>query len=176
LPEHDPSRCFKVSLEVEVRAAEADDLPALEWLGLYSPHRQIMHDAFEAQSRGDALLLLGMCSGYPIAQVWIDFARERQQGIAIIWAVRTFFPLQGRGIGRRMMAFAEEEIAARGIRKAELHVELDNDGALRFYRRHGWHVAGNTTEQFTAMGPKGEPELQTLAVRTMQKALSASLN
>jgi len=161
---------FTVSIEVEIRPAVEADLPALEWLGLYSPHRPIMREALEAQRRGEALLLLGVSGNYPIAQVWIDFARKRQEGVALLWAIRTFFPLQGRGIGRRMMTAAERSICARGISRAELEVEIDNEGALAFYKRLGWRRAHEEISEFTTSDADGRPE--TRPVWVMEKTLT----
>ncbi len=126
------------ALTAEVRLAQEDDLPALEWLGLYTPHRDIIHAAFEAQQRGDALLFLAVSAGYPIAQVWVDLAESREQQVAVLWAIRTFYPLQGLGLGQQLMAVVEAELARRGLRSAELDVEPDHAAAMRFYHRRGY--------------------------------------
>jgi ribosomal protein S18 acetylase RimI-like enzyme len=133
---------IKVTAEAEIRPCGEDDLAALEWMGLFTPHRHIIREAFEAQQRGDALLLLAMARGFPIAQVWIDFARKRKQGIAVLWAIRTFYPLQRAGIGRRMVEAAERVLHEHGIRQAELEVDRDNSPALNFYRKLGWRRKG----------------------------------
>lgn len=162
---------FSVSIDVAIRPAVEADLPALEWLGLYTAHQPIMREALAAQARGDALLLLGVSGNYPIAQVWIDFARKREEAIALLWAVRTFFPLQGRGIGRRMMNAAEEAVCARGLTRAELDVEVGNEGALRFYRSCGWRRTGQGVADFTSYGADG-PVIETRPVWTMEKTLT----
>jgi ribosomal protein S18 acetylase RimI-like enzyme len=165
------ARRFTVSVEVNLRAAVEDDLPALEWMGLYTAHRSIIRDAYEAQRRGDALLLVAVSGGFPVAQVWVDYARKRREAIAVLWAVRTFFPLQGRGIGRRMMAAAEHEIVARGITRAQLEVERSNKGALRFYKGCGWRMSGETLEHFMIKdGDEGVHDLE-LDVWLMEKDL-----
>lgn len=121
-----------------VRPCREKDLPALEWMGLFSAHRMSLRRAFEAQERGEALLLLAMRADFPIAQVFIDFAKKHRDRIAQLWAIRTFYPLQGAGIGGRLLTLAEDAIRRRGITRAELGVEVENEGALRFYERHGW--------------------------------------
>jgi ribosomal protein S18 acetylase RimI-like enzyme len=164
---------FVVSVEVALRAAVESDLEALEWMGLYEGHRDIIRTAFEAQQRGDALLLVAISGGFPVAQVWIDFARKRAQRKAVLWAVRTFFPLQGRGIGRRMLIAAEREIAMRGIHRAELEVEHSNEGALRFYKSCGWKMVGENIERLTIRdGDAGVQNLQ-LDVWVMEKEVAA---
>lgn len=76
---------FEVTLEIAVRSCVEEDLPALEWMGLFSAHRDIIPQAFEAQQCGDALMLLAVTAGFPVGQVGIDFARRRSEGAAFIW-------------------------------------------------------------------------------------------
>lgn len=132
---------FTVLLRIEMRACRADDLPALEWMGLYSPHRRILAEAFAAQQEGRAVFLLGIASGYPVAQVIVDWPAQAD-GPATFWAVRTFFPLHGLGIGRRLMAKAENLAAARGIARGELLVDPADAGARAFYEKLGWAATG----------------------------------
>ncbi|WP_207477096.1 GNAT family N-acetyltransferase [Arenibaculum pallidiluteum] len=143
----EPER-FSFVLEAVIRPAAADDLPALEWMGLHSPQRSVIRDAFAAQLRGDGLMLLAVSAGFPVAQVWLDLVRRRSEGIAVLWAVRTFPPLQGAGIGRRLMEAAESELRRRGIMRAELVVERANGGARRFYERLGWRAVRPIEERY----------------------------
>lgn len=58
-----------------------------------------------------------------------------------------------RGIGRELVRHAEEALAARGILKSHIYIQLHNDGAEAFWRTCGWflrddikmfsHVHGN---------------------------------
>lgn len=144
-----------LSVEMVIRACAEADLPALEWMGLYAPHRAVIREAFEAQRRGDGMMLLAVTAGFPVGQVWIDLARKRGEGTAVLWAVRTFHPLQGTGIGRHLMAAAERVLRERGIRRAELGVERTNEAARRFYERLGWREAGTFRETFRFTDPEG---------------------
>ncbi|WP_230530901.1 GNAT family N-acetyltransferase [Microvirga roseola] len=169
----DPGACrrFKATIEVLVRPCLERDLPALEWMGLYTRQRDIIREAFNAQERGDALLLLGVSAGFPVGQVWIDFARKRAEGIAYLWAVRTFYPLQGSGIGRHMMDAAEAALRERGIVRAELGVERDNDSALRFYEKLGWRVVGPLQERFSYRSDGSEAAIEHLDQWLMAKPI-----
>ena len=46
----------------------------------------------------------------------------------------------GRGFGRRTLAFLEEQLAAFGYERAELHVLASNDRARDLYERSGWDL------------------------------------
>ena len=55
--------------------------------------------------------------------------------------VATDFDVQSRGFGRRVLAFAEDELRRRG---AEIIWANARDRALGFYRREGWIVVEGT--------------------------------
>ncbi|WP_448203267.1 N-acetyltransferase family protein [Azospirillum sp. sgz302134] len=160
-----------LAVPMTIRLCTEADLPALEWMGLYSPHRAVIRAAFDAQQRGDGLMLLGVTAGFPVGQVWIDLARKRGEGTAVLWAVRTFYPLQGAGIGRHLLAAAERLLRERGIARAELGVERANDAARRFYERNGWRVTGPLNEAFRFTTSQGQVMEETLEQWLMVKDL-----
>lgn len=132
-----------IQVEVDFRLAQEDDLPALEWMGLFTPHREIIARTFEAQEQGEAAMLLGIGGGFPLGQAWIDFLPRYPR----IWAVRVFPPLQGAGLGSRLMAEAESLAASRGADAVEVGVEHDNPGARRLYERLGYRAADEELEK-----------------------------
>jgi GNAT superfamily N-acetyltransferase len=157
-----------VTLDIAIRAATAEDLPGLEWMGLFSSHRAMIGSAFAAQQRGDGLMLLAVVGGFPVGQVWIDFA-WRSGGPAILWAVRTFHPLRGSGIGRLLMMAAEEDLSRRGIARAELMVDVENLSARRFYSRLGWRLKDRRQEDVPFITLEGTVEVVHLDVWAMSK-------
>lgn len=47
---------------------------------------------------------------------------------------------RGSGLGTQLMQAAEERVSARGARVMALEVAVNNLGAIRFYKRHGYTV------------------------------------
>ncbi|NIA13591.1 MAG: GNAT family N-acetyltransferase [Nitrospiraceae bacterium] len=45
---------------------------------------------------------------------------------------------RGHGIGARLLDYADAEARARGLSVVGLHVITENEGAIRFYERHGY--------------------------------------
>lgn len=162
---------FSVTVQAVIRPAQPADLPALEWMGLYTPHREIIAEAFAAQRRGDGLMLLALTAGFPVGQVWIDLARKRRQGVAVLWGVRSFHPLHGSGIGRHLLAATERELRRRGVRRAELGVERANTRARRFYEGLGWRVVGPLDEMLRYVNERGLRVEQPLDQWLMAKEL-----
>ena len=141
-----------IEISVRFRLCHEDDLPALEWMGLHTREREIIAAAFAAQQRGKGLMLLADAGGFPVGQVWMDFAGRGSAARPYLWAVRVFPPLQGAGLGRRLMAEAEARAAARGATSVDLGVERDNPAAHRFYRRLGYRPAGSRREPLHHVG------------------------
>ncbi len=136
---------YTFPIDVEFRTCEAGDLEALEWMGLHSRDRDIIHAVFAAQEAGDAHFIVGVSGGFPVAQAWIDLSDRGTQRRPYVWAIRVFPPLQGAGIGRALIAAVEE--AATGADELELAVEPSNPGALRFYQRLGYVRCGVQQER-----------------------------
>lgn len=145
-----------IGIPVTLRLAVEDDLPVLEWYGQFTHHREVIANAFRMQRDGTGAMLLADVNGFPAGQVWIDFARKRHAGAATLWAVRVFDPFQGLSLGTRLMRAAERLIVERGMPDAELGVDRDNAGVLRFYEKLGYTRAGEEAGSFRYRTPDGQ--------------------
>jgi len=150
-----PLQQFTVSVPVTIRLCRKDDLPALEWFGMFTDHRAMILAAYDSQERGEALMLVAETQGFPVGQVWIDLTLERIDATGVLWAVRVFPTLQNRGIGTQLMVAAEDVLRCRGCTAVELGVEKDNLQAKRFYERQGYRVVGDTQEEYSYTTPDG---------------------
>jgi GNAT superfamily N-acetyltransferase len=163
---------FTVPLQAEIRPCTKDDLPNLEWYGLFSLHRRLIEQAYERQTRGEVLMLLAVANGFPIGQAWIDFAaRPEEPDVAVIWAVRVYPFLQGGGIGARLLAAAERAIVGRGCTTAEIGVEKDNPRARRLYERVGYVPHRELLESFTYADWQGKPVVEQVDQWMLRKAV-----
>ncbi|HET7230934.1 MAG TPA: GNAT family N-acetyltransferase [Longimicrobium sp.] len=152
---------FTVPLEVEIRPCTADDLPNLEWHGMFALDRPLIHEAFERQRSGQGLMLLAVANAFPIGQAWIDFdARPDERGVAVIWSVRVYPFLRGGGIGARLLAAAEAAIRERGFRIAEIGVEKDNPRARTLYERVGYRLHREMVDELRYNDWDGKPVVQ----------------
>lgn len=160
---------YIVPLAVTIRRCAERDLPDLEWYGLFARHREIIRAAYDAQCRGDGLMLVADVNGFPAGQVWIDLARYRAQRVGVLWAVRVYPFLCSLGIGRQLVAAAEQWLHAHGYVGAELGVERDNPDARRLYERLGYVVRREARVAFSYTPPWGDApvtvELDELIMR-----------
>lgn len=146
---------FRVALDVLLRDGTRADLPALEWWGWFSAHREIFHDAFAGFEQGEGLFLVAEAQGFPVGQIWIDLARYRDRSRALLWALRVLPGLQGAGIGRHLVEACEVRLRARGVATIEVTVEKTNPGARRFFERLGYRLVGEHREIFRYRDPAG---------------------
>lgn len=137
-----PRDSFSVNLDVVIRPGREDDLPALEWFGMFARQRRLIRRVFAEHERGESLLLVAEVNTEASGQLWASVHRRRGGGVGEIWAVRVMPCLQRRGIGERLVRTGEEWLRARGCARAEVNVELDNPGGLRFWLRLGYRLAG----------------------------------
>lgn len=133
-----PTTSFAVTLEITLRPCLASDLPALEWFGTFTHHRELIQKAFARQRAGEVLMLLAIAGDAPVGQVWIDLTRSRSPRAGWIWALRVFPWLCNHGIGSRLLDAAELTLARAGCTRAELSVERSNVAARRLYERRGY--------------------------------------
>lgn len=159
-------------LDVAIRPCREDDLPALEWLGAFSHHRQIIRQAFELQLEDEVIMLVAEVGGDLIGQAWVDFRPRLGAHGPRVWAVRVLDDRQGAGVGRKLMQAAETLARARGCTCLELGVEKDNLPAQAFYARLGWRVVGELHETYDYETPDGEVAAQALDEWVLVKELA----
>jgi ribosomal protein S18 acetylase RimI-like enzyme len=165
------ARRFVLDVPVTLRACRRADLEKLEWFGAFTHHRALIREAFELQSRGEAVLLLAIVGGFPVGQAWLHLTRRPAP---TIWAVRVLEPFQGAGLGARLLQALEDEAAARGCERLELAVEQSNERARAFYERLGWRVTGERAESYGYTLPDGRPVRHELCEWVMEKRLVQS--
>lgn len=64
--------------------------------------------------------------------------REEEDSLTYIIILGLLAEARGKGLGRRMMEFIEDESVKRGVGHIALHVIVSNEGAIRFYEKMGF--------------------------------------
>jgi ribosomal protein S18 acetylase RimI-like enzyme len=165
---------FPLTLQATIRPCRADDLDRLEWFGMFAAHRQIIADAYEAHQRGNGLMLVCEMNGFPVGQVWIRFAGQ-PPGSGLIWALRVLQPLQGLGLGTRLIAAAEAALLGRGCHRAEIGVEKNNPSARRLYERLGYRMDREATQGQRYAAADGNIETAVIDQWILVKPLAGEL-
>lgn len=142
----DPFAPFTVTTTVRIRSCREEDLPTLEWFGLFESHRELIRSTFEMHCRDEAAMLVAEVNGVASGQAWLDFSRRDDEGIGVLWAVRVFPCLQNLGIGARLMAAAEQVCRENRCTTVEVSVSHDNPSARRLYERIGYRPSDSAPQ------------------------------
>ena len=165
---------FVVCFGVYVRRCEERDLGPLEWFGAFTPHRAFIREQFERDRRGSNVMLVADRAGYPVGQVWIDLEKRAAERAAFVWALRVIEPLQGLGIGARLLSAAERVAGAAGAGCVEVGVEKKNVRARPFYERRGFVLVGEETAEQEYLGDDGSVSRQVYVQWIFRKAYTAA--
>jgi GNAT superfamily N-acetyltransferase len=138
-------------LDVSIRTARPDDLEALvRLLGiLFSIEADFRPDA-ERQRRGLALMLseperrivfVAELAGEVVGMVTVQLVVSTAEGgpAALVEDMVVDPAQRFRGTGRRLLGAAVSWAGKRGATRLQLLADRENDAALRFYVREGWH-------------------------------------
>jgi ribosomal protein S18 acetylase RimI-like enzyme len=117
---------------------------------MFTAHRELIRDAYARQLDGEVEMLVGEVGGFPVAQLWMDLVKRRDQGIGVIWAVRVFPFLRRLGIGTLLLHEAEGWLRQQGFVEAELGVEKNNPRARRLYESLGYRDARADVREYYA--------------------------
>lgn len=89
---------------------------------------------------GEDEILVAEQAGMVVGFLSLESHREREPPFLYLDDFSVTAACRGQGIGSRLLDMAEEYAAALGLGEIHLHVERDNLGARRLYRRRGFGV------------------------------------
>ena len=159
------------TLAVTIRVCAEDDLPALEWDGLFADYREIILEAYVRQQQRSNIMLVAETGGRIVGQIWIDLTKLAPRGTGFLWALRVHPAARSRGIGTELIGAAEAWLAAHAFEAGAVGVEKENARGLRMCRRLGYEVAGELLERYTYTTPAGESHDVTVDQWVLEKRL-----
>lgn len=145
-----------LQVEVTLRRCVAEDLPLLEWDGMFTAHREIIAEAWRRHRLGENVMLVAEAQRFPIGQIWVDLTRKGAESIGFLWALRVLPGFQGLGLGGHLLAAAERVILGHGLCVAEIGAERHNPGARWLYERCGYQVVAEELNVYEYTTPEGQ--------------------
>lgn len=140
--------------QLVIRPIQERDVESLSRsLGLSLQHIQAR---WQEQQQGWRTMLVAEHDGGLVGSVSFR-PRDELPGLLHLFALGVEAEHQSRGIGSALIAAVEQEARTRGMTGVHLAVGIDNEGAIRLYRRLGFQRRGTIyTERWTWYGPDGE--------------------
>lgn len=119
----------------DIADADVEAVAAL-WArsGLTRPWNDPVADIAFARAAPNAAVLVGRGDGAIVASVMVGHDGHR----GAVYYVSVDPDRQGEGLGRAIMAAAEDWLRAQGVWKLNLMVRADNSGVVEFYRALGY--------------------------------------
>jgi GNAT superfamily N-acetyltransferase len=108
-------------------------------------------------------------NGEPLSKCGITYAER--PGAGVIYQFDTIEGLRSLGLGSRLLAEAERRIVARGLRLAELGVELGNVAARALYERHGYVFSHEPDASWEYLDADGTTRRHHTRLALLRKAL-----
>jgi ribosomal protein S18 acetylase RimI-like enzyme len=130
---------------IVIRAVRAEDLPGLEWGGVYTHYRHVFRETLEDAQRGHRLMLVAVATSEMVGQVFVQLSSSESQFAdgatrGYLYALRVRPVWRGQGVGTRLIASAEAALRERSFTIAVIAAAKGNTGALRLYERLGYRV------------------------------------
>jgi ribosomal protein S18 acetylase RimI-like enzyme len=142
------------TVNVTTRPAELADAAALEaideatWSPRVTPSDYHPGQYFDRINPDDVIVALaaGRVAGFVLLRRPTPLASNSH--VLMVGGLAVSPGHQRQGVGRRLMAAAEEEAARRRASRLTLHVLSANEGAVGFYERQGYEVEGVLRGEF----------------------------
>ena len=130
--------------EIEIRTATRRDLESLnDALGPEVGTAQIKK-RFDDSVSGNRIMLVAVKAGRAVGTVSVGGSRFRRRGSLRLFALDVGPEFRRKGLGTAMVK-AVEGIAVRGeLDEVNLEVGIENQNAVRLYRRLGYQIFGDT--------------------------------
>lgn len=135
-----------LDLQITLRYATHQDLPALEWEGEFAHFRHVFAEAYRLKELGEVviwvaeLIDIGLIGQLFIQLYGPNHLQSNGNRYAYIYGFRVRPLYRGNGIGSRLLQRAEADLLNRGFERITLNVARDNKSARRLYERFGYQV------------------------------------
>ena len=147
----------QITLNLTFRLAREEDLPKIEWMGVYKKFRRLYRHTFEEQKAGRRLMLVADFNNYPIGHVFLHVRNSQiwDDGRGYLYALRVMEPFQGMKIGTALIRQAEQILKSYGLLYATISVAKENTGARKLYEREGYKIYDEDDGKWSFQDHKG---------------------
>jgi len=161
-----------------LRHLREEDLPALEWDGLYTHFRRVYAEAYQASLTGQVIIWVADLPEVGIiGQAFVQLNSPRSEladGLqrAYLYGFRIKPAFRNAGLGTRMINTILEDLQHRGYSWLTLNVAIDNERARRLYERLGFVVVGFDPGVWSYIDHEGQRRYVREPAWRMQKRIA----
>jgi ribosomal protein S18 acetylase RimI-like enzyme len=132
-------------LDLLIREATEQDLPALEWEGEFIRYRRLYQQAMNEAKKGKRAILVAEVGDRVIGQLFINYHSTWRNTFfghhaGYLHSFRVKPEYRSQGVGRNLICKAESLLKQRGFKRTVISVAESNEAALRLYRSLGYDL------------------------------------
>ncbi|MCY4475371.1 MAG: GNAT family N-acetyltransferase [Chloroflexi bacterium] len=158
--------------ELEIRIAAESDLESLAESFAHGTSAAQLQRRLEESKCGLRTMLLADLEGRAVGAVSIGGWGHQREGSLRLFALDVGPAFQCKGVGTALIKAVEAIAADRDLDEVNLEVEIDNDDAIRLYRRLGYRICGDPVmDRWQLMNDDGSSETVEVPVFVMVKRL-----
>ncbi len=141
--------------KIIIRQVKSSDLKKLEWDGAYIQYRKVYQRTFQRTREGKSIMwLVELPRIEIIGQVFLqlesskpEIAVEGQRAYLHGFRIKPAYRYQG--LGKKLMAFVEQDLRYRGYDEITLNVAKTNQPAIHLYQSLGYEIIGHESGDWT---------------------------
>ena len=158
---------------LEIRIATDCDLESL--VDTYGPEISAaqIRRRLEESSKGFRTMLVAVREGRAVGSVSIGGGSFQRPESLRLFALDVGTEFRRKGVGTALVYAVEAIAVDKGLDEVNLEVEIDNEDAIRLYRRLGYRICGDAVmDRWTRLGDDGSSETIEVPVFVMVKRLA----
>jgi ribosomal protein S18 acetylase RimI-like enzyme len=147
--------------DIHIRLAQELDLNDMEWDGEYIYYRRLFKQIFEGMNTGESHIWVAILDRVGlVGQMFVQFSSNRYELAdgrerGYIYGFRVKPAFRRRGLGSKMLEYAEDDLRMRNYQWATLNVSKQNLEGQKFYQRHGFQIVANESGNWSYFDHEG---------------------
>ena len=127
----------------------------------------------EESTKGFRSMFVAVKEGRAVGSISIGGGRFQRPGSLRLFALDVGPAFQRKGVGTALVKAVEDIAAESGMDEVNLEVEIDNEDAIRLYRRLGYRICGDAVmDRWTRLEDDGSSKTIEVPVFVMVKRLA----
>ena len=129
-------------MKFKIRPAEKSDLKKLNKYLFVKSIPDLHEKKLEDQEKGNSFWLIGWIDNKPIAHLQLRLKKSKEKNCAHIESLGVKKSHRKKGVGKKLMGFAESLAKKKGFKKVGLAVEINNQFLRNMYEKQEYQNWG----------------------------------
>jgi RimJ/RimL family protein N-acetyltransferase len=114
----------------------------------YDPMEKKEFETIYNELLGTKTLYIAEIDNEVVASYRLIRKTNRESGTVYLGGFVVKNSLQSKGVGAKILSHIKDALRPQDIKRIELTVNIDNEGGIRFYKKHGFEVEGHIKNSY----------------------------